>query len=395
MNHMNSRTRFLKAIVALALVFATTTALAQRSPGERRNSRSSSAQKEEVKYPNATRQEPEAKASAKMGSKLQKLIGAYNDDKYEGIPAMAEEILADEKANAYDKSLTARILGATQTETDPAAAQESFKKAIEFNGLNNNDHFEAMWVVAQLQAQEEQYQESNATLDRLLAETNARTPEHLGLKGIVLYQAERFPEAIAALDEAIKGTQTPKSDWMQLLMAAYSETGDDAKALALAEQVAANAPDDTRSQLNLAATYIQSGQDAKAIEVYERLRAAGQLTDEAGYRNLVALYLGQENKEREAIAVINEGLDKQILKPDHKTYSLLAQSYYFSDQTDQAIEAYRKAAPLAPDGEAYLNLAKALWTADRLPEAKQAAQQALDKGIKNPQEARTILSQKG
>src|SRR5690606_38408090 len=110
---------------------------------------------------------------------------------------------------------------------------------------------------------------------------------------------------------------------------------------------------------------IQSGQDAKAIEVYERLRAAGQLTDEAGYRNLVALYLGQENKEREAIAVINEGLDKQILKPDHKTYSLLAQSYYFSDQTDQAIEAYRKAAPLAPDGEAYLNLAKALWTADR------------------------------
>ena len=395
MNHTNPRSTILKALVALVLVFATTTALAQRSSEERRNSRSGSAQKEEKKYPNATRQEPEAKASSKMGPKLQKLISAYNDDKYENVPALAQEIIADEKSNAYDKAISARILGATQTETDPQAALASFKQAVDFNGLSNNDHFESMWVVAQLQAQEEQYAESVATLDRLLQETNARTPEYLGLKGIVLYQSERYPEAITALEEVVRIAPEPKPEWMQTLMVAYSETDQSDKATALAEQVAAKAPADKRSQLNLAAIYIQSGQDAKAIEVYERLRAAGELSDEKEYRNLVALYLNSENKEREAVEVLNEGLDKQVLKPDHQTYSLLAQAYYFSDQPAQAIEAYRKAAPLAPDGETYLNLAKALWSEDRLPEAKQAAQQALDKGIKKPEEARTILAQKG
>ena len=41
------------------------------------------------------------------------------------------------------------------------------------------------------------------------------------------------------------------------------------------------------------------------------------------------------------------------LKPDFQTYLALGQSYYFSDQIAQAIDAYGKAAPMAPDGETY------------------------------------------
>ena len=57
-------------------------------------------------------------------------------------------------------------------------------------------------------------------------------------------------------------------------------------------------------------------------------------------------------------------------------------------------EAYRKAAPLDERGESYLNLAKVLANEGRLPEAKQAAQQALDKGIRSPDEAKRILARK-
>jgi hypothetical protein len=398
MNKASPRTTFLQALVALVLVFSTTSALAQRSAEERRNQRSSSGaqKKAEEKYPNATRQSPEARASAKLGQKLQKLIDAYNKDQYDGIPAMAEEIIGDERANAYDKAISSRILGATLIDSDPAAALETFKRALEFNGLANNDHFETMWIIAQLQAQNEQYEESIATVDRLLAETNTRTPEFLGIKGYALYQLDRHRDMIPVVEEAIAGAgDEAKPEWAQLLMAAYSEVGEEAKATALAEQIAAKAPADKRSQLNLASMYIQNGQDARAVEIYERLRAAGELTEEREYKNLVALYLNSENREQDAIVVLNDGLEKQILKPDYQNYSLLAQAYYFSEQGAQAIEAYRKAAPLASDGEGYLNLAKALWTEGRLPEAKQAAQQALDKGIKNPQEARNILAQQG
>lgn len=391
-----------KLLIALALVFATTTAHAQRSLEERRaarqaqqDSRSGNTAPAAAQFPNATRTEPEARASARMGRQLQRVTDAYNDGKFDEMPKLVEEILAAPNANDYDKSIAMRMLGASQIGEDPAAAIASFARALELNGLNNNDHFDTMWMVAQLQAQEGKFEESLATLDRLASEGGSQNPDHIGLRGIVLYQLERYPEAIQALNAAVEGAETAKPEWTQLLMASYVETGERDKATALAEQIAANAPSDKRSQLNLAATYIQNDQYDRAIPIYERLRAAGELTEESEYRNLMVMYLNAGEKEREAIAVINEGLEKQILKADHTTYNLLAQAYYFSDQPAEAIEAYKKAAPLAPDGEVYLNLAKALWGEGRVGEAKQAAQQALDKGIRAPEEARVILRQPG
>ena len=51
-----------------------------------------------------------------------------------------------------------------------------------------------------------------------------------------------------------------------------------------------------------------------------------------------------------------------------------------------------KAAPLDDDGETYLNLAKVLYQEDRVKEAAQAAQQALDKGVSRPDQARDIIN---
>ena len=126
----------------------------------------------------------------------------------------------------------------------------------------------------------------------------------------------------------------------------------------------------------------------------EKLRSTGQLTDEQDYKNLYAMYSQADGKEKEVIAVINEGLQKGILKPDYQAYTMLAQAYYFSEQTAPAIDAYKKAAPLAPDGESYLNLARVLNNEGRAAEAKQAAQQALAKGVKKPEDAQRIIGTK-
>ena len=137
---------------------------------------------------------------------------------------------------------------------------------------------------------------------------------------------------------------------------------------------------------------MQSDMDAKAAAVLEKLRAAGQLTDEKEYRNLYATYYNMEGKEKEMIAVINEGLQKGILKSDYQTNVALAQAYYNLDQMPQAIEAFRKAAPLAPDGQTYLNLANLLWQDGKIGEAKEAARQAIAKGLKNPAAAQKIVA---
>jgi tetratricopeptide (TPR) repeat protein len=98
------------------------------------------------------------------------------------------------------------------------------------------------------------------------------------------------------------------------------------------------------------------------------------------------------NKNKEGVSVIKEGLQKGLLSEDFQTMNALAEAYYFSGQSDQAIAAYRKAAPLAPDGETYLNLARALLNEGHLADAKQAAQQALAKGVSRPADAKQIIN---
>ena len=363
--------------------------------------------KEEVLYPDATRQEPEAKGSPKVQTKLNKLIEAYNkaleqEDEakatagYTTARTLADEIIANGSANAYDKALAAQIASQAALNTDDEAAAEGYlKQAVDANALGNNQHFQLMLQLAQLQLQKDDYTNGFATLDKYLAESKSKRPADFAFKGQYLYQADRFAECIPPLKQAIETSTNPEDkvdNWTQILMVCYQEAGQLAEAVKVAEQLAAKTPNDKRAQMNLASIYLNAEQEAKAAAVLEKLRAAGLMTEEKDYRQLYLTYANMEGKEKDVIAVVNEGLQKGVVKPDYQTYLALAQAYYYSEQIPQAIEAWQKAAPLSKDGETYLNLARVLWQEDRIPEAKVAARAALDKGLKKPDDAKKIIA---
>ncbi|HEU4773310.1 MAG TPA: tetratricopeptide repeat protein [Lysobacter sp.] len=347
-------------------------------------------------YPDATRKEPKLKASERISRKLSKMMDLYEEENGAEARAMADEIIADPKANGYEKAYSAQLAAQVAYEAEDAtAAIDYFKKVIEFDGLDNNAHYNIMLNLAQLQQQEEQYAESQATFDRFFSETGNKDPINLMMKGQGLYLMQRYDEAAAVMKQAIEASADPKPDWMALLMQTYAEAGNTTEAVRVAEQVAASKPDDKRAQLNLAAVYSQADLPDKALAVMEKLRAGNQLDTANEYKVLYTTYSGIEGREKDVIAVINEGLQKGALEPDYNTYVALAQAYYFSDQPAQAITAYQKAAPLAKDGEAYLNLARVLQQENRIPEAKAAARQALAKGIKKAKDANVIIALPG
>ncbi len=360
---------------------------------ERRGNRGS--EKAEVLFPEATREDPKGKASSKMGSKLNKLFAAYNKQEFEETRTLADEIIAAADANDYDKAVANQLASqAAYNLDDNAGAKQYLQQALTLNQLDNNGHYQALLMLAQLQLQDEQYAEGLANLDKYFAETKSNKPEELIIKGQALYQTEKYAEAIPVLKAAIAASPEPKDNWNQLLMASYAEAGQTGEAVKEAEALAAKNPADKKAQLNLASMYMQADQMDKAAAVMDKLRAAGQLTEEREYKQLYSIYANTDNKERDVIAVINEGMSKGILKPDYQTYLALAQSYYYSEQIPQAIEAWRQAAPLSKDGETYLNLAKVLHSEGRIPEAKQAARDALAKGVKNPADANKIINLK-
>lgn len=383
------------AVLSLAVAGVLGVGVVEDADAQARRDRSerSSKEKKEVSFPGATRKEPEAKGAPKLATRLQKMIDAYNKDDYTLSRSIADEILANETATAYDRAVAAQLASQAAYNSDEVAATRDYlQKAITEDALDNNSHYQLMLMLAQLQLQEDQYEQGLATLDRYLTETQSQKPLDYVVKGQALYQMERYSEAIPVLKHAIELSPEPESSWQQLLMASYIEADMPNEAIAVAELVAGKNPDDKRVQQNLATVYMQADRFDKATEVMERLRAAGQLTEDRDYRQLYGAYLNQDGKEKEAAAAINEGLEKGILKPDYQAYLALAQSYYFSEQIGPAIEAYKKAGPLSQDGETFLNLARIYWQENRIPEAKQAAKAALDKGLKKPEDARKILA---
>jgi len=383
----------LLSLAIVGLLGSTAVSLAAEGDSDRSSRSKKGSEKEEIKYPNATRVEPKAKGASKVQGKLQKLIDAYNKPDYPNTRLLADEMLANPAAADFDRATAAQLGSIAAYNLDDTPATMAYlKQAVDFNALDNNAHYQLLYMLAGLQLQEEQYPEGLATLERYFAETKSTNPDDLALKGQGLYQAERYAEAIGPLKQAIETSPEPKENWNQLLMASYLELGQSAEALKMAEGIAAKSPTDKRAQMNLGNIYLQADQYDKAAAVFEKLRAAGQLTEEKDYRLLYATYANLDDREKDVIGIINEGLQKGILKPDRDTYVALAQSYYYSDQTPKAIEAWQKAAPLAKDGEVYLNLATALWQEDRVPEAKQAAKLALEKGIKKPETAKKIIA---
>lgn len=318
------------------------------------------AEQKPAQYPNATRVAPEAKANGKMVKNLQQLQELYEKEDMAGVIAKAEEIAAMPAAGAYEKSYAYSLAGNAAADLDDQAkAAGFFAQAIAANGLDNDSHFNTLYNQAVIEYGNEKYAESLATMDRFLAETKSDKPEHQGFRAGILANMDRHDEAAAIYKDLV-----------------------------------AKNPTDKRVLMNAVAAFQGADKFDQANLLLEDAYKRGMLTES---RELRALYVGYMNAQRwsDAQKLIDEGIAKGVLQagPDlARDYQVLAQNAYVDDKVPLAIELYSKAAPMAADGEAYLNLAKVLEYSGKKSEAKAAAQKALDKGIKKPDEAKGILS---
>ncbi|HOV97380.1 MAG TPA: tetratricopeptide repeat protein [Thermomonas sp.] len=318
------------------------------------------AEKKPPQYPNATRQSPETKTSPKLIKQLQAMQAAYEKDDWAGVISKADEIGASSIANAYEKSFSYSMAGnAAANQNDQAKAAAYFSKAVQANGLDNDSHFSTMYNLAIIQYGEEKYADALVTMDRFLAESKSDKPEQLAFRAGLLANLNRNDEAAAIYKDLI-----------------------------------AKNPTDKRLLMNGVATLQGAEKFDEANKLLEQAYQRGMLTEA---RELRALYIGYMNAQRwkDAQKTIEDGLAKGTLQPGPdlaRDYQVLAQTAYQDDNMPLAIEMYKRAAPMATDGEAYLNLAKVLDMNGKKADAKAAAQKALDKGVKKPEDAKRILA---
>jgi hypothetical protein len=381
------------ASVALLLGVASSPAMARKSDDAK--------PKKEVLYPNATRAEPKLDLTSEKDQKnLNEGLDAVNA----GDKAKAQQMLQpiiDGSKSKYAQALALQGMASLHyNDGDYKGAISSLQRSLALGVMPNDTYFQLMYMLAQFQMADEQYQPALDTIAKWRAEGKKETADSYALEGNAEYRLGKYPEAIASINKAKSLTDKPQPTWDQILMASYAESGQDEKAAELAKSQLSSNPSDPNALNNAVAVLMQAHKYPEAIQMREKARAEGKLSKDTQYVNLAKLYLvtGQESADpapnaTKAQQVLEEGMSKGVVKPDAETYVLLGQSAEIANNIDKAIGYYNKAQPIATDGEAALRAGRLLLSENKYSQAKGLIQQAIDKGVKHKGTAYMLLAE--
>jgi tetratricopeptide (TPR) repeat protein len=391
MKHVRGLTAL--ASIALLLGVASSPVMARKSDDAK--------PKKEVLYPNATRAEPKLDLTSEKDQKnLNEGLDAVNA----GDKAKAQQMLQpiiDSSKSKYAQALALQGMASLHyNDGDYKGAISALQRSLALGVMPNDTYFQLMYMLAQFQMADEQYQPALDTIAKWRAEGKKETADSYALEGNAEYRLGKYPEAIASINKAKSLTDKPQPTWDQILMASYAESGQDEKAAELAKNQLSSNPGDPNALNNAVAVLMQAHKYPEAIQMMEKARAEGKLSKDTQYVNLAKLYLvtGQESADpapnaTKAQQVLEEGMSKGVVKPDAETYVLLGQSAEIANNIDKAIGYYNKAQPIATDGEAALRAGRLLLSENKYSQAKGLIQQALDKGVKHKGTAYMLLAE--
>lgn len=364
---------------------------------------SSSKDKPEVQYPNATRVAPKLDLTS---DKDQKNLNAGLDAVSAGDKAKAQQylqpIVDGGSKSKYAQALALQGLATIKyNDNDPKGAIALLQQSLANGVLPNDTYFQLEYMLAQFQVADEEYQPALDTLTKWRAEGKKETANSYALEGNIDYRLGKFPEAIVAIKKAQSLTDKPEASWNQILMASYSQSGQGDQAAQVAQQQLAANPNDPNALDNTVAVLMQANKNDEAIQVMEKARASGSLKSEANYVNLAKLYLIRAQSSNtdskpdatKSAQVLEEGMSKSIVTASADNYLLLGEADELSDNTSKAVDAYTKALPTAKDGEAAIRGGQILLSQQKYSAAKSMIQQGIDKGVKQKGAAYMLLAE--
>jgi tetratricopeptide (TPR) repeat protein len=227
----------------------------------------------------------------------------------------------------------------------------------------------------------------------LLALKELPDPDITFYKAMIYYQMKDFKRALVEARNveriAIEQARTVKENWWYLQVVLLNEAKDYKAVIPVLEKLLVHYPS-KQYWLQLAGMFVETTQDDKALSAYYAAYSQGMLTRE-GELVMLAQRLLNAEVPFEAAKVLERGLKAGTVTETDKNMTLLATCYTLSQDMDKAIDAWRNASKLGKDGDKFNRLAQALSQQDRHKEAIDAYRQALDHGVKDPEEIKFWL----
>ncbi|WP_196137414.1 tetratricopeptide repeat protein [Aliikangiella sp. G2MR2-5] len=188
-----------------------------------------------------------------------------------------------------------------------------------------------------------------------------------------------YDKALCPAYYAVKSAPTPKKDYYQALLAFHWEKKDVKGAGDLLKEMVALFPAEKDYWRQLSQVYFQLDKIEDALAIMEMFYLNGGFNKETDYTWLSALFSYNEVPYR-AAKVLEEGLNKKLVKSEKKIWQAIANNYHISNEISKAIVAFGKTGELSDTGESYLKQAELLTDEERWGDAVAAYDKALQKG---------------
>lgn len=336
--------------------------------------------KAENEYPHATRKEPKVTLGPSEQTALNKAADFINDGKDSQAQPYVEKVLSSSRASPYAQAFAHELLGSIYWNSDKAdEALAEYQKAIALDALPNKSQFRLIYQLAQIQLQNEKYDEALATLAQWEKLTGTQNADELALKANAYYRVDKFQDAIDTMKQAIAKTDKPNESWSQILMASYFELNQYDEAARIVQQQLQKDPGNKKLINQLAQVYIQGDKADQALQVLAKAKSDGLFTTTDDYTQLAKLY-AMADKPKEGAAIVKEGFAKNIIPASLDNYKLLGDLCMQAEDDPCALEAYGKASPMATDGNIDYQLGYLQFYAGNSKDAVATLSRAISKG---------------
>ncbi|MGV0034144.1 MAG: tetratricopeptide repeat protein [Candidatus Azotimanducaceae bacterium WSBS_2022_MAG_OTU7] len=298
------------------------------------------------------------------------------------------ELMGSKGLNSYELAQIWNTLAfAYYTLEDVPKTIDAYEQILKQGTITEALEQASLRALFQLYYAEEKYEKAIQYIDRFQALQAAPDPQVTFIKSTAYYQLENYREslkqAILVEEIAVSQQKTVKENWWYLQVVLYSELNDVDNVIRVLETLIVNFPK-KQYWMHLAGMYSEKGRDDASLSAYYVAYIQGFLEKESEIVMVAQRLLGAENPY-EASQVLEKGFKAKTIEENEKNLRLLATAYTMSQETNEAIDAWRNATKYAEDGELFFRLAQALAAEDRHKEAITAYNDAQKKGdLKKP-----------
>jgi tetratricopeptide (TPR) repeat protein len=357
--------------VAIGLLAAAPTVLAQQQSGQSRAGQGAEGQSGNAPAPTI---------DAATGKALNTAIEALNMEKYAEAQA-AIATLNLEKLSPYERSKVEQILfNISYVQEKYADARGHLQKAIDAGGLNEQEISQARYQAAQLFMTEEKWKEGAAALEEWFkTAVNANSAAYY-LLAVAYYQLEDFNKALPPAQKAVELMDKPQEGWIGMLLALYLQKDNYKDAIPLLQRLISIVPEKKTYWMQLSAVYGQMEDYPNALAIMQLAYGAGLVTEDSEIRRLADLLLFNDVPYRGA-QVLEAGIEKKSVTLDDKLYEKLANCWIAAGELAKSIAPLQRGAELSATGDMFVRLGEV----NVQREEWAAAQAAIDRGISKGQ----------